>query len=86
MNSMSAFFLLTRVFPLMTVFSVAVEANEERLFITAENGDLYTLQSMLDAGVDPNRYFTDSGDTPPHYAARAEQTAAVIALPSHAHR
>jgi len=41
----------------------------ERLFITAGNGDTYTLKKLLDAGADPNCYYKDSGNTALHRAA-----------------
>lgn len=61
-------------------FPLTPEASEERLFITATNGDIYTLERLLDSGVDPNCYYTDTGNTPLHHAARAGQAAAVVAL------
>ena len=59
---------------------IASEASEERLFITATNGDVYTLKRLLDSGVDPNCYYADTGNTPLHRAAKAGHADAVAVL------
>ena len=57
-----------------------VSASEERLFVTAQNGDLYTLGRLLESGVDPNCYYESTGDTPLHHAAVGGQAEAIALL------
>ena len=63
----------------LTPFTAEAEC-VERLFVTAQNGDTYTLKRLLDAGGDPTCYYVDTGNTVLHWATSNGHANAIAML------